>query len=351
MIQVENHTPFPAIAFEKHGRLGYVFDVIAFRMTFRLKNGYYADLADEQAELVMADEYYGEPETSSLKYETDLVLYKRNADIHVIGSACPPGGSGTQWMAGIRVGDFSKRLMLSGPRCWRFENHRWRQGQPESIASVPLRYELAYGGVWQASGRQEYKQTFFDNPLGCGYYPDIRHLDTTQEYSAPQLTRFSQANEEISLDIDTICTPQGTGPMSRWWQSRLQYAGTYDDNWRENCRPSFPDDFSERFYNSAHPELIYPSHLSGNEPIVLEGLLPEASRIVTGLPGYQPVCVLTDIHNRLHTQLPVADTLTINLDERLIYITYRLTVPVALHMKEAVLGCLVPPRTKGACRG
>ena len=114
MIQVENHTPFPVMAFEKHGRLGYIFDVIAFRMTFRLKNGYYADLADEQAALITADEYYGEPETSSLKSETDLVVYKRNTDIHVIGSASALGGSGTQWMAGIRVGDFSSLAAGTG---------------------------------------------------------------------------------------------------------------------------------------------------------------------------------------------------------------------------------------------
>ena len=351
MIQVENHTPFPVIAFEKHGRAGHIFDVIAFKMTFRLKNGYYADLDDEQAGLIMADEYYGEPETSSLKYETDLVLYKRNADIHVIGSASPVGGSGTQWMAGIRVGYFSKRLTLSGPRYWRYENRRWQQGQPENVSAVPLRYELAYGGAWPAGDRPEDKQIFSANPLGCGYYPNIRHLDIAQEYRAPQLTRFSQEKEEISHDIGTICTPQGMGPISRWWQSRLQYAGTYDNNWIENCRPFFPDDFSEHFYNSAHPELIYPTHLSGNEPIVLEGLLPEARRMVTGLPGYQPVCVLTDINNHSHTRFPVADTLTINLDEHLIYLTWRLTVPVALQMREAVLGCIVPPQTKGACHG
>lgn len=348
MIQIENHTPFPVMAFEKHGRHGYVFDVIAFRMTFRLKNGYYADLADEQDELIMADEYYGEPETSSLKYETELVLYKKSADIHVIGSAAPAGGGSSQWMAGIRVGDFSKRLMLSGPRCWHYENQRWQLSPPSQVESVPLCYELAYGGNWQKEG-QEIK-SFSANPVGCGYYPDRHDLNITRQYRAPQITRFLPHEEEY-YDITTPFSPQGTGPMSRWWQSRLQYAGTYDEAWQASTRPFLPDDFSERFYNSAHPELIYPSHLIGNEPIVLEGLLPEASRVVTGLPGYQPVCVLTDVHNRLHTQRPVADTLTINLDERLIYLTWRVTVPLELQMKEAVLGCFVPPLTKGACRG
>ena len=348
MIDIENHTPFPCLAFEKYGRYGVLFDVIAFRMTLRLKNGYYADLADRQAGLVMADEYYGEPETSSLKYETDLVLYKKNTDIHVIGNARSGGGSLPYWRAGIRVGNFSKRLNLCGPRYWRYENRRWQLSPAENVDAVPLRYELAYGGVWQLEGQE--KQVFQANPVGRGYYPDIRALDTKLQYSSPQIIGYHQTEDSEHL-IDTPDVPQGTGPVSRWWQSRLQYAGTYDDEWLGNRYPFLPDDFDEHFYSSAHPELIHPGHLSGDEGIVLEGLLSDASRVVTGLPGLRPILVLKDRRGNPHTQIPVADTLTINLDEHQIYLTWRLTVPAALELKEGVLGCIVPPKTKGACHG
>lgn len=347
MIEIENHTPFPLMAFEKYGSYGLIFDVIAFRMTLRLRNGHYADLANQQNGLVMADDYYGDPERSSLKYETDLVLYKRNTDIHVIGNARPAGGKQPQWMAGVRVGDFSKRLGLSGTRAWRYENRRWHLSPAEAVESVPLRYELAYGGDWQPEGQK--KIIFPANPIGCGYYPDERSLDITQQYRAPQITRYLPHEEEP--EITATCTPQGTGPMSRWWQSRLRYAGTYDTAWQTNTHPFLPNDFDELFYNSAHPELIRPGHLSGDEIIVLEGLLPEANRVVTGLPDLRPVCVLTDSHSILHTFAPVADTLVINLDERLIYITWRLTLPAMLEMKEGVMGCIVPPNMGRACHG
>lgn len=348
MIEINNHTPFPLMAFEKYGSHGLIFDVIAFRMTLRLKNGHYADLANEQAGLTTADEYYGDPERTSLKYETDLVLYKRNTDIHIIGNACPPGGKQRQWMAGVRVGDFSKRLNLSGPRAWLHEKKRWQLSQAEAIESLPLRYELAYGGDWQPEDQK--KQTFSANPVGCGYYPDERSLDITQQYCAPQITRYF-ALEEDEPNITDTCTPQGTGPMSRWWQSRLRHAGTYDEAWKTSTHPFLPGDFDELFYNSAHPELIHPGYLSGNEVIVLEGLLPEANRVVTGLPNLRPVCVLTDSHNQPHIFVPVADTLTINLDERLMYITWRLTLPALLEMKEGVMGCIVPPDMGGTCHG
>ncbi|MBW9805248.1 DUF2169 domain-containing protein, partial [Escherichia coli] len=73
MIEMKNNTPFPLLSFEKYGRYGLLFDVIAIKMSLRIKNGFYADLAEFQKELSMSDEYYGESETSSLKSETDLV--------------------------------------------------------------------------------------------------------------------------------------------------------------------------------------------------------------------------------------------------------------------------------------
>ncbi|WP_169750524.1 DUF2169 domain-containing protein, partial [Escherichia coli] len=92
----------------------------------RIKNGFYADLAEFQKELSMSDEYYGESETSSLKSETDLVLCKRNTDIHVTGSAHAPSGDKSQWKACVRVNSFSKELSLSGVRYLQYERNRWQ---------------------------------------------------------------------------------------------------------------------------------------------------------------------------------------------------------------------------------
>lgn len=45
MIEMKNNTPFPLLSFEKYGRYGLLFDVIAIKMSLRIKNGFYADLA------------------------------------------------------------------------------------------------------------------------------------------------------------------------------------------------------------------------------------------------------------------------------------------------------------------
>ncbi|EFN7148236.1 DUF2169 domain-containing protein, partial [Escherichia coli] len=53
MIEMKNNTPFPLLSFEKYGRYGLLFDVIAIKMSLRIKNGFYADLAEFQKELSM----------------------------------------------------------------------------------------------------------------------------------------------------------------------------------------------------------------------------------------------------------------------------------------------------------
>ncbi|XJB73816.1 DUF2169 domain-containing protein [Escherichia coli] len=162
MIEMKNNTPFPLLSFEKYGRYGLLFDVIAIKMSLRIKNGFYADLAEFQKELSMSDEYYGESETSSLKSETDLVLCKRNTDIHVTGSAHAPSGDKSQWKACVRVNSFSKELSLSGVRYLQYERNRWQMSLPDKIINVPLRYELCLR--WYLATRWYGEIGFFSKP-------------------------------------------------------------------------------------------------------------------------------------------------------------------------------------------
>nr|WP_232091334.1 DUF2169 domain-containing protein [Proteus mirabilis] len=119
--------------------------------------------------------------------------------------------------------------------------------------------------------------------------------------------------------------------------------------WQENQFPFYPDDFDERFFNSAHPSLRYPGYLLGNEPILLEGLLPESSRVVTALPDYRVKIILQDIEGELFSLKPDLDTLTIDLDRRLISVVKRLVIPAKYPIVEALIGVWVPAETKGAC--
>jgi hypothetical protein len=343
MIEVENHSPFPHLAFEKSGYLGKSFDVLAIKGTFRLNaDGARATPVEDQRPLVMADTYWGEPETSSLKVETDLVITKKRSDIHVVGHArAEHGKPRPQWEAGIRIGGLEKCLRVTGPRYWEYGLVQWKLSAPEAVSEVPLRYELALGGSYteRVSHGEPDVRAFRRNPIGLGYH-DWRQLDRGRRHAAPQFESLS--GPRIGMDTHGAM-PEGLGPLSRWWEPRVDHAGTYDAEWKTTRWPYLPDDFDFAFYNSAHPDLQYEGYLEGDEPLVLVGLLPEANVITTALGAYTPICVVEDDDCLLHRLLPRLDTVTIDTDARLIYHTWRLTLPRDFGARHIVLGAIVPP--------
>ncbi|WP_319518211.1 DUF2169 domain-containing protein [uncultured Martelella sp.] len=87
--------------------------------------------------------------------------------------------------------------------------------------------------------------------------------------------------------------PQGFAPVTPVWRFRQQYAGTYDESWLETRHPFLPFDFDYRFYNCAHPDMIFSPFLKGGERVELVNLHPEQKRIVLKLPTLSPTAIAT----------------------------------------------------------
>ena len=58
-----------------------------------------------------------------------------------------------------------------------------------------------------------------------------------------------------------------TGFISAGWLPRREFAGTYDAAWQKQRAPFLPDDFQDRFFNVAHPDLVCEGYLQGGEPV------------------------------------------------------------------------------------
>src|SRR6266700_3314183 len=87
-----NPTPFAFLGvpgYDKEG--GEVFTAI-LKGSFRLAPREPLRLAEEQAPIVAADEFAGEPGQSPLRHENDLAPFKPACDLILIGSACAAGG-------------------------------------------------------------------------------------------------------------------------------------------------------------------------------------------------------------------------------------------------------------------
>ena len=111
---------------------------------------------------------------------------------------------------------------------------------------------------------------------------------------------------------------EGFGFIGRDWQPRLRFAGTYDEQWQQERMPFLPSDFDNRFHNAAHPDLIAPGYLAGNEAVEITGCA-RSGRLAFQLPNVQPRCAVA-LHKsrdesamKLNTVLVDTDTMTLSL--------------------------------------
>src|SRR5262245_61498593 len=89
---LRNYTPFCPLIFESKDVQRRVFGVLVLRGTFCIvPNKTIRPVADQVA-IVETDAYHGEVGRSSIMVESDLVPFKRRADIHVIANAIAPRG-------------------------------------------------------------------------------------------------------------------------------------------------------------------------------------------------------------------------------------------------------------------
>src|SRR5262245_46670465 len=127
----------------------HIFSVIVKR-TYRIVPDAPAERADVDRPLRQIDQYYddGDPDWSTVQYESELAPYKASTDVVVIGKAYAPRGVATErTTVGVQVGERRKILMVTGNRHCHF-----REGaapvfsDPEPFTEMEIRYDRAYGG-------------------------------------------------------------------------------------------------------------------------------------------------------------------------------------------------------------
>lgn len=105
----------------------------------------------------------------------------------------------------------------------------------------------------------------------------------------------------------------GFGPISRHWQQRYQYAGTYDEEWKENRFPLLPRDFDPQFYQSAPEDQVFDS-IVGGETIRLIHLFPGVPQIDFVIPQIEILCTFC-VDGEKSTQPGKLQTLIVEPDE------------------------------------
>ena len=259
----ENHTPFPAIAWENVDAQEnwHVTTVARVRYACEVDDEGQCSLKlhSDQGELFYEEGFYAMLGQSSVKFESDLVTFKPTTDIIVHAHAYIPSHRSY----------IEPRVSVSDATGGVWHRSALRVASPYGVTdrpvSIPLRYEYAYGGGYPTPTEEDpYDYETLDpyNPIGRGVYDE--HTPPAQR-EEPLIT-FTDP------DKASMPYPAGFGFIYKAWKSRLDYAGSYDEKWLEEQHPLPPHDYNYRFNQAANPAMQLGRYLDLEDSITLEHL-------------------------------------------------------------------------------
>jgi hypothetical protein len=273
-------------------------------------------LAEKQWPVFVSDRLAADDPLSPVRFESDLAPFKPLADVVLVGRAYAPGGKAvTQLLAGIRIGDLRFVAAVFGDRTWEWHsNGPPVVSRPQPFTEMDLVYERSFGGV---------------DVLGAGYFP--YNLSGTGFIAQPARESVEGVRVPNLEDPQNLITswdsrpkPMAFGFYGRGWTPRLRYAGSYDpDAPAPQSWP--PPDFSERFYNGAHPDLQVDGYLAGDEEVALVKVCPDRPDVRFRLPGRVP---RIQVGSCTASRGSVLDTLVFVPDDGVFYEVFRTRLKV-----------------------
>jgi hypothetical protein len=263
-----NHTPYGAERNWTRDKDGMHWWIVAVRATFDIMSTGELRLADEQVPPLLAPEYFGDPQKTSLKYDSDLLCVKPATDVLLVASAHAPGGRPASAVpVSLRVGNIRKQLVVHGDRVYR--DNGQTTSSPVPFVTRPIRYELAFGGLDLSDPDPANQRIDERNPVGRGV---AAHLNDRPAHSI----EYPNGNASSA-------GPAGFGPIDPAWMPRRALAGTYDDRWAKNKAPLLPDDYNPAYALSSPVDQRLARPLEGGERFELINMTPEG-RLLLELP-------------------------------------------------------------------
>jgi hypothetical protein len=276
MLQLNNQSRFAPAVNVLADRSGVATLFVVARGTFALSA--VPRLQSEQPVPTAADQYWGDPGASSLKYGSEVHVGKAGTDVVLLGSAHAPDGRPVgEMLAALTLAGRRKVVRVIGDRTWRRAANGFTAPQP--FLSMPLVYERAFGGrqaAAQGGDRDREGEggiaTFVGlteerNPVGRGF----RGRRSARDIEGQPLPNLEDPQWPLKHFGDRP-PPAGFGFVAPSWLPRRAYAGTYDDHWRRQRAPFLPRDYDPRFANAASAELALEGFLRGGEPLELDGV-------------------------------------------------------------------------------
>lgn len=350
-----NNTKYPAKLYQTLDGSGQRFASIVVKASYSFpeKNNERARPATQQSEIILSDVFVAEAGLSAPLFESDLAPHKPRCDILIHANAHTTNNKPEkELIVGFQLASCEKKILVTGNRIWKKGLLGLTPSKPAPFTIMPIHYGLAFGGKL-TDGNTSDSICYPENPIGRGFAKG-RY---TKQLTGNPLPNLNEPHRPVDNHSSNY-TPMSFGPVGRSWQPRLAYAGTYDDNWKENVFPLPPADLNELYYQSA-PEDQQIDYPKGGEIISLYNLHPTRSFIQFPLPNLTLPIQLICQKGFEHTLESNVDTLIIDATTENIFITWRARFPIKrslLEIKTVFIGQGIniwkaSQRTQGGCCG
>lgn len=238
-MEFRNLTPLDTLCFKTVDVDDNEFHVIAMKIAYTLKDGECIVDETDFPKLILEDEFKGEMNQSSTRFESDLAPAKPRCDVIINAKAYAPKivegepleegvqlneqGEVTEFLSGITIQDsegkslLEKFLVVKGLQSFSFSRKSkfQKDGElkgdiiPSSVAPIsvlPLDYEYAFGGQ---------NKLYSDNPFA-------ENISDKEKLTEAQLAEHPEDNPPVAHTVYES-NLVGTGYLDSWYLSATQF--------------------------------------------------------------------------------------------------------------------------------
>jgi hypothetical protein len=246
MFVSQNSSDFLAESYVSTDKLGKKSLVVVIRATFDvLADG--TAIPGVQTPYVFADTFFDGDETTSVQFESDFAPIKPRPEVLLNANAVASSDKPVEELLVSLFGPgLEKHAVVTGKRYWMNAVLGIESTPPVPFFSLPLAWHLAFGGADTSHQDPRKHRCELRNPVGTGFHVNAKS-DSLEGLALPCI----EHPRYRIYDWRDTPEPVGFSSVSRFAKPRIGFAGTYDQKWMDEVLPFLPQDFDDRYFQSA----------------------------------------------------------------------------------------------------
>ncbi|MCC9660222.1 MULTISPECIES: DUF2169 domain-containing protein [unclassified Pseudoalteromonas] len=317
---LHNFTPWQVSLFEGWQADGSPSHIVLVKQSFEFDEKGNTSLMDPCVEIVMADEYKGDPTSEPLVAVNEQVAFKQGFEVYGNFTAYPPKGKTARvievelCLAENEKTLIKKRLRVTGERTWRRSLLGPVATDPAPILPTALCYSRAYGGK-AIHVPSDYS---LENPLGVGFKLKNKHA------VGQLLPAIEYANEVLRKPSHQASTA-GFSAIPSHWSPRVELIPEIDEQALMAGKYPFKTSLASNVYNTAPVDQQTKHAFTKGWAFSLTGLYPlqeYGQQQTVELPVLKPIVQVVNTLTRQDIDMR-CDTLVIDSDAQCFSLLWR----------------------------